>query len=135
HPTLSRRALGRAPLARQLLLERQNLGVVAAVEQVVGLQAQVPAVPYLALWNRLADFSTDDLSRAMLDRTVVRMTLLRGTIHTVSAADAYALRPWVQPMLERVFATTAWGKALRGVDIAPAMAVAAELTAQRPLTR
>ncbi len=133
--TLSRRALGRATLARQLLLERADLGVVQAVEHVVGLQGQVPWVPYLALWNRLAGFSTDDLSRAMLDRSVVRMTLMRGTIHTVSADDARALRPWVQPMLERVFATTPWGKALKGYDIAPALAAAAQLTAEQPRTR
>lgn len=135
HPVLTRRALGRATLARQLLLERSDLGVVAAVEHVVGLQGQVPWVPYLALWNRIDGFTTDDLSKAMLDRAVVRMTLMRGTIHTVSAADARALRPWVQPMLERVFATTPWGKELRGFDIAPAMAAASEITAETPLTR
>src|SRR3954453_11970887 len=104
HPTLSRRALGRATLARQLLIDRSELGVVETVEHVVGLQAQVPAVPYLALWNRIAGFTTDDLSAAMLDRSVVRMTLMRGTIHTVSARDSYGIRPWVQPMVERVFA-------------------------------
>jgi hypothetical protein len=135
HPVLSRRSLGRATLARQLLLERSDLGVVEAIEHVVGLQAQVPAVPYLALWNRLEGFTADDLSTAMLDRAVVRMTLMRGTIHTVSAGDARALRPWVQPMLERVFATTPWGKALKGYDIAPALAAAAQLTAEQPRTR
>jgi hypothetical protein len=135
HPTLSRRALGRATLARQLLIDRSEVGVVDAVEHLVGLQAQVPAVPYLALWNRIAGFSTDDLSAAMLDRSLVRMTLMRGTIHTVSAKDAYGLRPWVQPMLERTFGNTPWGKALRGIDLGPAMAAAAELTADAPMTR
>lgn len=135
HPTLSRRALGRATLARQLLIDRAELGVVETVEHVVGLQAQVPAVPYLALWNRIVGFSPDDLAAAMLDRSVVRMTLMRGTIHTVSAADAYGIRPWVQPMLERVFNNTPWGKALRGIEIAPILAAAAELTADQPLTR
>jgi hypothetical protein len=135
HPTLSRRALGRATLARQLLIDRGDLGVVETVEHVVGLQAQVPAVPYLALWNRITGFTADDLSAAMLDRSVVRMTLMRGTIHTVSARDAYGIRPWVQPMLERLFATTPWGKALRGIELAPMLAAAAELTAETPLTR
>lgn len=132
---LSRRTMGRATLARQLLLHRVDLPVVDAVDHVLGLQAQVPAVPYFALWNRLAPFTTDDLAKAMIERDVVRMTLMRGTIHTVSAADARALRPWVQPMLERVFATTAWGKALRGHDITAAMCAAGELTAEQPRTR
>lgn len=132
---LSRRVLGRATLARQLLLDRVDLPVVGAVEHLVGLQAQVPAVPYLALWNRLAAFTTDDLEKAMTDRDVVRMTLMRGTIHTVSAADARALRPCVQPMLEKVFATTPWGKALRGHEITAAMTAAGTLTAEEPRTR
>lgn len=89
----------------------------------------------LALWNRIAEFRTEDLSTAMVDRAVVRMTLMRGTIHSVSARDAYGLRPWVQPMLERTFATTPWGKALRGIELGPAMKAAVELTTDQPLTR
>src|SRR5690242_19415003 len=64
---LSRRALGLVTLARQLLIDRSERGVVETVEHVVGLQAQVPAVPYLALWSRIAGFTPDDLASAMLD--------------------------------------------------------------------
>ncbi|OWA09678.1 hypothetical protein B9W68_17460 [Streptomyces sp. CS227] len=49
---LTPRELNRATLARQLLLERRPLSVPDGVRQVVALQAQHPASPYVALWNR-----------------------------------------------------------------------------------
>ena len=70
---LSRRALNRATLARQLLLERVPMAPLAAVDHLVGLQAQVPLDPYLALWSRLAGFDPADLARLLLERRVVRI--------------------------------------------------------------
>jgi hypothetical protein len=87
---LSPRRLNRATLARQLLLERRSLDVVAAVHQLGGLQAQEPASPYLALWSRLRGFSADGLSRALHERELVKATLGRSTLHIVSAADYQA---------------------------------------------
>jgi hypothetical protein len=82
------RQLNRATLARQLLLDRQRIGVVDAVRRVVALQAQEPASPYLAVWNRIAGFDPAHLDEAFVDRTVVKATLMRITLHAV-AADEY----------------------------------------------
>ncbi|MDX6440008.1 MAG: hypothetical protein QOF45_2591 [Gaiellaceae bacterium] len=85
--SLSLRALNRATLARQLLLQREPLDVPAAVERLGALQAQRPRAPYVALAARLAGFQREDLSRALHDRSVVRATLMRETLHLVTAAD------------------------------------------------
>ncbi len=92
-PVLSTRQLGRATLARQLLLEPRTLDVVPAVEAVAALQAQEPASPYIALWARLAGFETATLDRALAARQLVKGTLMRRTVHIVTAADYRAL--WV----------------------------------------
>ena len=134
-PVLSRRALGRATLARQLLLDRETRPVAGALEHLVGLQAQVPLVPHLALWDRLAGYDPGELDPLMTSRQVVRTQLMRTTIHTVTAADALALRPLLQPVLDRTFASTSWGQRLRGQDVGAVVAEAAELLAERPLGR
>jgi hypothetical protein len=132
---LSRRELGRTTLARQLLLERQARPVADTLEHLVGLQGQVPKVPHLALWDRLAGYDPAELDRLMTAREVVRMPLMRTTIHTVTTADAHALRPVFQPVLDRVFSGTAWGQRLRGQDVSAAVATARALLAERPMTR
>jgi hypothetical protein len=81
------RQLNRATLQRQLLLRREPLTVVDGVRRAVALQAQEPASPYLALWNRLADFHAGDLDAAYADHTVVKASLLRITLHAVAADD------------------------------------------------
>jgi len=84
---LTRRELNRATLARQLLLARSPLGVTAAIDRLAGLQAQYSPAPYVALWTRLADFARDDLTRALRRRSVVKATLMRGTLHLVTARE------------------------------------------------
>jgi hypothetical protein len=84
---LSARRLNRATLDRQLLLRRERLPVVDAVRRVVGLQAQEPASPYLALWNRIEDFDPADLDAAFAAHEVVKATLMRITLHAVTAED------------------------------------------------
>ena len=84
---LTARQLNRATLGRQLLLSREPLGVLEAVRQVVAIQAQEPASPYLALWNRVADFDPDDLDAAFADHAVVKASLIRLTLHAVVAED------------------------------------------------
>jgi hypothetical protein len=96
---LTTRRLGRATLARQLLLEPAELGVVDAVERVGGLQAQEPASPYIGLWARLRGFDASTLDAAIAERAVVKGTLMRSTLHLVSAADYRALWPAIEPML------------------------------------
>jgi hypothetical protein len=85
--SVTARQLNRATLARQLLLAREPVGVVEAVHRVVALQAQEPASPYLALWNRVAGFDPADLDAAFAAGTVVKATLMRVTLHAVDAAD------------------------------------------------
>jgi DNA glycosylase AlkZ-like len=68
----------------------------------VGLQAQVPNTPYLGLWTRLEGFRVEELVRLVVSRRAVRATLMRGTLHLVTARDYKALRPLFQPMLLRV---------------------------------
>jgi len=115
---LGARALNRALLERQLLLRRSKMSTADAIEHLVGMQAQIPADPYAALWSRIDKFRTDDLAALITDRTAVRMTLFRGTIHLVTARDALALRPVVQPALERLFQSgTPFGRQLKGVNL------------------
>lgn len=113
-PTITRRELNRATLARQLLLERAELDVVAAVDALAGLQAQEPRPPYLGLWTRLRDVSVEDVGAALAERRLVRAPLMRGTLHVVSAAQFGVLRPALAPML----AATLQGRRARtaGVD-------------------
>lgn len=98
---LAQRQLNRALLARQLLLERSTMTTGEALEHLVGMQSQVPSHPFIALWSRLAAFTTDDLSAMMRDRSAARVPLMRGTIHLVTARDARALRPLTQPIYDK----------------------------------
>ena len=115
-PTLSRRALNRTLLARQHLLERVARPPLEVVEDLVGLQAQEPTDPYVALWSRIADFDPRTLSDALAERRAVRIGLMRTTLHLVSTDDALGLAPVMDPVLRRAFASTAFDKALAGAD-------------------
>jgi len=84
---LNQRELNRAVLARQLLLERRKEALPRALERVGGLQAQYAPSMYIGLWSRLAGFQRDQLTRALERRSVVQGTLMRATIHLVSAGD------------------------------------------------
>jgi Winged helix DNA-binding domain len=128
---LSTRELNRALLARQLLLERSPLALPEALEQVAGLQAQYAPSPYVGLWSRLRDFRRDDLTRALEDRRAVQATLMRVTIHVVSAAD---YPPFVEAV--RTGRREWWSRATRselaGVDMEAAAAVVRERLADGP---
>ena len=86
-PTLTARALNRALLARQLLLERSTLTIPEVVEQVGGLQTQYAPSGYVGLWSRSAGFRRDDLTAALEARDVIQATLMRVTIHIVSRRE------------------------------------------------
>lgn len=88
---LTARQLNRTLLRRQLLTERAPLGVVDTVRRLVGLQAQQPAAPYLALWNRVVDFDPAELDLAFASHRIVKATLLRITLHAVAAEDRAVL--------------------------------------------
>lgn len=125
------RQLNRATLERQLLLERVASPVVEAADHLVGLQAQEPLDPYFALWSRLADFRPDDLVKPFVDRELVRVVTLRGTIHLHSAADCLGLRHLVQPILDEELTRHSEHKdKLRDLDLEPVLAFARPLLAE-----
>jgi hypothetical protein len=84
---LTRMELNRATLARQLLLERKRIGVLAAIERVAGLQAQWPPSPYIGLWARLVGFKRRTLEQAVLRGDVIKPTVMRGTLHLICAGE------------------------------------------------
>ncbi|HEY4463652.1 MAG TPA: winged helix DNA-binding domain-containing protein, partial [Streptosporangiaceae bacterium] len=103
------------------------------VEHLAGMQAQAPFPPYFGLLSRLDGFQPDDLAGLLLSREVVRIGLMRGTIHLVSARDCLALRPLVQPVLDRALSGS-FGRQLAGADVRAVAAAGRELVEERPLT-
>ncbi|MFE2867187.1 winged helix DNA-binding domain-containing protein [Embleya sp. NPDC059259] len=113
---LDNRALNRATLARQLLLDRAELPVSDAVSHLGGLQAQEPQEPFVGLWSRLHAFDPATLSDLLIGRDVVRTHLMRRTVHLVTAADALAWRARHDAMLrQRVLGT--YRTDLDGLDL------------------
>ena len=118
HDVLSPRELNRATLERQMLLRRRELPALDAIEHLVGMQAQAPSPPYVGLWTRLEGFRPDELGRLITERRAVRIALMRNTVHLVSAQDCLALRPLMQPVLNRTLYSTRANRAhLDGMDI------------------
>ena len=101
--TLGPRALNRALLARQGLLERTAAPVPDVVARLCGLQAQVPSNPYVALWARIAGFRPEALSELLEARALARAQTLRATIHLHTADDLRALQPLTGDVLARLF--------------------------------
>ena len=105
--TLTLLELNRATLERQMLLERESLPVPAAIERLVGLQAQLARPPYVGLWTRLPGFRREDLARLIEDRTVIKATLMRATLHLCRADDYLRFRKTMQPMLTQAWSSIA----------------------------
>jgi Winged helix DNA-binding domain len=98
---LTQRELNRALLARQLLLERSKLPLTRALEQVAGLQTQYAPAAYVNLWTRLETFERDDFTRALERKRAVQGTLMRSTIHVVSARDYWPFSEGIGPSREQ----------------------------------
>jgi hypothetical protein len=130
---LSPQSLNRALLERQLLLRREDLGVPDVLRHLVGLQAQNPIAPYIALWSRLLDFDPEDLSGLVTARKVVRVALMRWTLHAVTVGDCMALRPVVQPVIEARM-KAGFGRHLSGVDCDALVRRGRSLVEQEPRT-
>ncbi|MFI0410824.1 winged helix DNA-binding domain-containing protein [Actinomadura sp. 3N508] len=131
-PVLGRRALNRALLARQLLLERHAMPALDAIEHLVGMQSQAPNPPYIGLWSRLADFDFGEVGELMTTRRALRIVLMRGTLHLVSARDARALRPHTQAVLDNHLKSRA--SELDGIDLDAVVAEARRLLSDEPRT-
>ncbi|GAB3942993.1 winged helix DNA-binding domain-containing protein [Kribbella albertanoniae] len=129
---LSGRAVSRATLARQMLIERAGVSAVEAVGLLAGMQGQEAKHPYVGLWSRVDGFAEGDLDRAVEAREVVRATLFRGTLHLVTAADYLRFRATVAPVLEaglRLLKERA-----EGMEPAKVVAAAERILAKEPLT-
>ncbi len=129
---MSARAVNRATLARQMLVERADVSGVEAVGRLVGMQGQEPKHPYVGLWSRIDGFTEPDLDQAVVERDVVRATLFRGTLHLVTAADFLRFRTTVAPVLEAGLKVL--GDRGEGLEPAKVVAAAKKLLAKEPLT-
>lgn len=130
---LGPRELNRALLARQHLLGRVRMPARDMVRHLAGLQAQHPTSSYFTLWTRIADFDPQELSDLMTDRTVLRIALMRSTIHTVTADDCLAWRPLLLPAMERMFATSHL-RATAGADREELAALGRAFVEEKPRT-
>lgn len=132
--TLGTRALNRATLARQHLLARTGAAVLDTVAHLGGMQAQEPQEPYVGLWSRVDAFDPAQLSRLLDGRQVVRLHLMRRTVHLVTADDARAWRPRHHTLLRQKILGT-YRRDLAGVDLDLLTRQAGELMADaRPRT-
>ena len=110
---LTRRELGRATLARQLLLERKRLSPTAVIERLVGMQAQWPSAPYVGIWTRATSFRRETLERELARGAVVKATAIRQTLHLVTRRDYGLFRaamsetnfPWETAQAKRLAAS------------------------------
>jgi hypothetical protein len=135
-PILGRRALNRALLERQMLRQRVALPAETAIERLVGMQAQNPFDPYTALWSRLKGFEPGELSGLIEQRRVVRATsMMRTTIHLLTADDWLTLRAVLQVVSDRGFATgSPFGRQLQGIDVDEVVRVGRDLLDEKPRT-
>lgn len=130
---LTIRELNRALLARQMLLGRENVSALEAIGRLAGMQAQIPNPPYMGLWTRLRDFQRDELTRRIEQKQVVRATMMRHTLHVVTAEDYLRWRLAIQPALTRGWQTITRTR-LQGLDVGPLVEAARTYVAEQPRT-
>jgi hypothetical protein len=131
---LSRRALNRATLARQYLLERAPAPALEAIEHLGGMQSQAPLAPYVGLWTRLQGFAPDRLSALIERREVVRLHMMRNTVHLVTARDCLTWRSRFAALHAAEFRAHFRGR-VDGVDLDEVAREATRLLEERPRSR
>ena len=132
---VSRRALNRTTLGRQLLLERARQTPAQAMELLVGMQAQNPHDPYYALWSRLEGFEPQALSEMIERREALRGALMRATLHMSTTSDFLFLRAHLQETLAAVLGSTSFAKDTAGMDRALLLQAGKSLLDERPMSR
>lgn len=130
---MSSRALNRTLLARQLLIKRSNMSIPEALEHLIGMQSQTPNSPYVSLWTRIDNFKQETLSQLLLNHDAVRIALMRSTIFLVTKRDCLALRPIIQPVLDRTLKAN-FGQRLKDVDINELAKISRDLVESQPRT-
>jgi hypothetical protein len=133
--TLSLRALNRALMDRQFLLERTDRTPLEVIGRLVALQAQEPNWAYVGLWSRIHAFTQPELTALLEDRQVVRSGLLRSTQHLAAADDFRRLRPLLQPVLDRTARSPHFTRNSTGLDAASLVAEGLDLLAGGTLSR
>jgi hypothetical protein len=131
---LSQRGLNRATLARQYLLERAPARAIDAIGHLGGMQSQAPLAPYVGLWTRLQDFVPDELSALTDQRQVVRLHLMRNTVHLVSARDGLGWCALFYPLHAAEFSAH-FRRGTEGVDRDALLTQAKRLLEEQPRTR
>jgi hypothetical protein len=131
---VSQRGLNRGTLARQYLLERVPARAIDAIEHLGGMQSQAPLAPYVGLWTRLRDFAPDELSALTEQRQVVRLHLMRNTVHLVSASDCLDWRALFYPLHAAEFSAH-FRRGTEGVDRGALLGQAKRLLEEQPRTR
>lgn len=128
---LTIRELNRATLARQMLLERVSLPLPSVISRLVGMQAQLSSAPFVGLWTRIHGFQRSDLARLIEERAVVKATLMRATLHLMTADDYVLLRGALTPVLRAASADIAQRRDAN-LDIEKVLAAAREFLAEGP---
>lgn len=128
------RQLNRWTLARQLLLERVEMDAVTAIDRLAGMQAQYSPSPYIGLWSRLRSFGRDELQSALAEDRVFKATLMRGTLHLVSARDFDSYRI-VTRHLNHIYSQMVRQLRELGVDVEAVRSEIISAVRERPLSR
>jgi Winged helix DNA-binding domain len=131
---LTQRALNRATLARQYLLERAPVRAIDAIEHLGGMQSQAPLAPYVGLWTRLRDFAPAELATLTEEREVARLQLMRNTVHLVSKRDGLGWRALFTRLQAAEFRAN-FRDGIKGADQESLLRQAGRLLAERPRTR
>jgi hypothetical protein len=134
---LTNRALNRALLQRQWLLERRpsDTTIAGTLEHLIGLQAQAPLAPYVGLWSRIESFDPQELAALLLERRAIRTWVMRATIHLVTADDGLRLWPLMHPAITAAWRGTQFARDVESVDLAELLEVGRRLVEERPRTR
>jgi len=116
-----------------MLLRHWQMPIPNAIERLVGLQAQTTHSWYHGLWTRLEGFQPERLAEMLIERQVVRIALMRSTIHLVTSRDCLWLRPLTQPVIERS-TKGAFGRHWMGLDTEAVIAAGRALVEEKPRT-